>query len=87
MLVATWAHILVIAGLSHMQANIFMSSDSFLLFRAMSRALMVLNYSHCANPLVRRNRDGNFSSSGEATRGENIYSLCLGTRFPGRERE
>ena len=48
--VATRAHILTFVGSSHTGAYIFMSSDFFdlrnLLLRAVSRSLMVLNYSH-----------------------------------------
>ena len=44
--VAMRAHIPTIVGSSLTGAYIFMSSESFLLFRAVSHALMVLNYSH-----------------------------------------
>ena len=45
-MVAMRAHILTVMGSSRARGIYLMSSDSFLLFRAVSRALMVLNYSH-----------------------------------------
>ena len=45
---ASWLRRGLTYSLSWVQAphGAYMSSDSFLLFRAVSRALMVLNYSH-----------------------------------------